>query len=52
MEEQREQAFKVIDEMRAAFKDVPPEEIDEQVDKALEEVRTDKRQQAAARKQE
>jgi prevent-host-death family protein len=41
MEAQRAERFKIIDEMREAFKDVPEDEIDREVDKALTEVRAE-----------
>ena len=43
MEEQRKERFKVLDKMREAFKDVPPEEIDREVKKAISEVRAENR---------
>ena len=43
LEEERNERFKVIDRMRATFKDIPDEEIERQVDKAVEEVRASKR---------
>src|SRR4051794_8745061 len=45
MEAQRAERFKVLDEMREAFKDVSPEEIEREVAKALAEVREENRQQ-------
>jgi prevent-host-death family protein len=41
LEKQREEAFEVIDRMRAAFADVPEEELDAEVDKAIAEVRAE-----------
>lgn len=43
LEEERNERFKVIDRMRAAFKDIPDDEIEQQVDKAVAEVRASKR---------
>src|SRR3989344_5426422 len=43
MEEKRKERFKVLDKMREAFKDVPPEEIDREVKKAISEVRAENR---------
>jgi prevent-host-death family protein len=39
LEAERERDFAILDEMREAFKDVPPEEIEREVSKALREVR-------------
>ncbi|OGH17763.1 MAG: hypothetical protein A2868_01050 [Candidatus Levybacteria bacterium RIFCSPHIGHO2_01_FULL_40_15b] len=47
LEEERNERFKVIDRMRAAFKDIPDDEIERQVDKAVEEVRASKRSTTA-----
>lgn len=41
-EEERNERFKVLDRMREAFKDIPDEEIERQVDRAVAEVRTSK----------
>jgi hypothetical protein len=46
MEAERAERFKVLDEIRAAFKDVPADEIEREVAKAVAEVREEKRQQA------
>jgi prevent-host-death family protein len=43
IEAQREARFKIIDQMRDAFKGVPAAEIDCEVDKALAEVRAESR---------
>ncbi|KKP93635.1 MAG: hypothetical protein UR98_C0003G0005 [Parcubacteria group bacterium GW2011_GWA1_36_12] len=43
MEEQRKERFKALDKMREAFKDVPLEEIDREVKKAISEVRAENR---------
>lgn len=43
MEEQRERRFQVLDRIGEAFKDVPEEEIDREVKRALAEVRQEKR---------
>ena len=42
MEEQREKRFKALDKMREAFKDVPSEEIEREVKKAISAVRAEK----------
>ena len=47
LEEERNERFKVIDRMRAAFKDIPDDEIEHQVDKAVAEVRVSKRSTTA-----
>ncbi len=39
MEEQRAERFKALDKIREAFSDIPAEEIEEEVNKALNEVR-------------
>jgi prevent-host-death family protein len=46
MEAQRAERFTVLNEIGAAFKDVPPEEIEREVAKALAEVREENRQPA------
>jgi prevent-host-death family protein len=43
MEAQREERFKVIDRMRAAFEDVPEDVLEREVDKAVAEVRAEAR---------
>jgi len=43
MEEQREKRFKALDKMREAFKDVPSEEIDREVKRAISQVRAENR---------
>jgi len=51
IEEERERDFAVIDETRAAFKDVPYEELEREVNRAVAEVRAEmaaERQQAEA----
>ncbi len=42
--------FAVIDRMREAFKDVPAEEIEREVAKAVQEVREERRAERSARK--
>lgn len=42
LETERNERFKVLNRMREAFKDIPDEEIERQVDKAVAEVRTSK----------
>lgn len=44
-EAERQRRFSVIDEVREAFKDVPPEEIEREVGKALAEVREESRRE-------
>ena len=46
LEQQRQKDFAILDETRAAFKDVPPEEIEREVAKAIAEVRAENRQAA------
>jgi prevent-host-death family protein len=41
MKAERARRFKVLEEMRDAFKDVPPDEIEREVAKALAEVRAE-----------
>lgn len=41
LDAERGERFKVIDEMRAAFADVPEEELEREVDRALAEVRAE-----------
>lgn len=43
MEARRAERFKVIDQMREAFTDVPEDDIDREVDKAQAEVRAEAR---------
>ena len=43
LDREREERFSVIDEMRAAFKDVPDEEIEQEADRALAQVRDEMR---------
>jgi len=43
MEKEREERFKALDTMREAFKDVPADEVEQEVKKALAEVRSEKR---------
>jgi prevent-host-death family protein len=50
MEAQREERFKVIDRMRAAFRDVPEDELERQVDKTIAEIRAENK--AAERRAE
>jgi prevent-host-death family protein len=44
MRAKREERFKALDAMRDAFKDVPPEEIEREVAKAIAEVRAENRE--------
>jgi prevent-host-death family protein len=43
LEAERNRDFAILDEMREAFKDVPAEEIEQEVAKALSEVRKENR---------
>jgi prevent-host-death family protein len=43
LEAERNKDFAILDEMREAFKDVPPEEIERQVARALSQVREENR---------
>ncbi|OGH38070.1 MAG: hypothetical protein A3B44_04230 [Candidatus Levybacteria bacterium RIFCSPLOWO2_01_FULL_38_21] len=43
LEEQRKERFKVLDRMQEAFKDIPDEEIEGEVSKAISQVRAEKR---------
>ncbi|MBI2086058.1 type II toxin-antitoxin system prevent-host-death family antitoxin [Candidatus Daviesbacteria bacterium] len=45
LEEQRKKHFKALDRMRAAFKDVPAKKLEQEISKALAEVRLEKRKQ-------
>lgn len=47
LDREREQRFAVIDELRAAFKDVPLEEIEREAARALREVRVEMRAERA-----
>ncbi len=49
LEEQRARRFRVLDRIGEAFKDVPKEEIEREVRRALTEVRQDKRQKKRLR---
>lgn len=44
-EAEREKDFAILDEIGEAFKDVPPEEIEQEVGKALAEVREESRRE-------
>lgn len=48
LEEELRRDFTILDEMREAFKDVPPEEIEREVSRAISQVREEKRQHPAA----
>lgn len=41
LEEQRNERFKALDRMREAFKDVPTDEVERELDKALTQVRSE-----------
>jgi prevent-host-death family protein len=43
LEAERNKDFAILDEMREAFKDVPPEEISREVSRALSQVRAENR---------
>ncbi|OGH29341.1 MAG: hypothetical protein A3F30_02285 [Candidatus Levybacteria bacterium RIFCSPHIGHO2_12_FULL_37_12] len=43
LEEKRKERFKILDRMRDAFKDVPVEEVEREVSKAIKEVRAERR---------
>ncbi len=45
-EQERAERFKILDEIGEAFKDVPPEEIEREVAKAIQAVREENRKQA------
>jgi prevent-host-death family protein len=48
LEAERERDFAILDEMREAFKDVPAEEIEREVTKALSDVRKEQRKKHAS----
>jgi len=48
LEAQREEDFKALDATRQAFQDVPAEELEREVGKALDEVRAENRRRAAS----
>lgn len=50
IEEEQRRDFAILDEMREAFKDVPPEEIEREVSRVLSQVREEnrKKQRSAA----
>ena len=43
LEEQRKERFKALDRMRESFKNVPVEEVEREIKKAITEVRAEKR---------
>jgi hypothetical protein len=52
LDREREADFVVVDEVRVAFRDVPDEEIEQEVDRALAKVRAEmraERERAASR---
>ena len=49
LEEERERSFGVIDEIREAFKDVPDDELEEQLERALKDARDELRAERQAR---
>jgi len=48
LDEELRRDFTIMDEMREAFKDVPPEEIEREVSRAISQVREEQRQHPAA----
>lgn len=42
LEKQRKERFKALDRMREAFKDIPSDKIEQEVEKAISEVRGEK----------
>ena len=48
MEEERRRDFTILDEMREAFKDVPADEIEREVSRAISQVREENRKQRPA----
>ena len=46
LEQQRREHFRALDESQAAFADVPPEEIEREVARAIAEVRAENRRRA------
>ena len=48
IEEERRRDFAILDVMREAFKDVPAEEIEREVSRALREIRGQKRREPSA----
>jgi prevent-host-death family protein len=46
LRKKREEMFKTVDRMRAAFADVPPEEIDRMAEQTIAEVRAERRASA------
>ncbi len=47
LDREQAQRFKVIDELREAFKDVPPEEIEEETDRIIARIRAEEREPEA-----
>ena len=43
LEEQRKNRFKALDRMREAFKDIPAEDVDQEIKKTITELRAKKR---------
>jgi prevent-host-death family protein len=46
LEEDRERRFAIIDEVRAAFSDVPDDELEREIERAIAEVRAENRRRA------
>jgi prevent-host-death family protein len=49
LDQERAERFRVIDEMRSAFQDVSPEEIEQEAARSLAEVRAEREQATASR---
>ncbi len=45
LDEQRKKRFKALDKMREAFKGVPAKKLEQEINKAIDEVRLEKRRQ-------
>ncbi len=43
LEEQRKERFKVLDRMREAFKNIPAEKVEQEIEKAIKQVRAENR---------
>lgn len=50
LEEQRERNFAILDEIGEKFKDIPAQEIEQEVNKALAQVRAENRQKSSAKR--
>ena len=47
LEEQRQERFKALDKIREVFKDVPAEKLEAEINKAVREVRAEKKTRAS-----